>query len=154
VFRFFKQPQDISLCVFLLSCVLELGNRVNYLWCYFLSVMSAVILAHLVFHTTNCLITPSLHWLMLSGTFRFKILVINSTGRIVSEICPFQSQTLTVCRNVCNHLASDVISYNRRKIRLFIPLRKPTNSRNCMNQILNFITQKLLHIKQAVPLYL
>jgi len=116
--------------------------------------MLAVILAHFVLHKTDCLFTPSLHWLLLSGNIFFKILVIYSTGRIVSDVCPFQIQTHTVCRNVCKHLTSDVTSYNIRKFTLFIPLRKPTNSRNCMNQVLNFITQKLPHIKQTLPLYL
>ena len=80
------------------------------------------------------------HWTMVSHNFRRKIFLLCSKGRIVFEVCPFQSQTLPVCRNVCNHLPSNVASYNRRWVRLFIPLFKTTNSCNCMNHSSSWIS--------------
>jgi len=127
VFMSFKQPHDISLGVFPVSCVLALGIRSKMLWCHFLCLMRSVILAHLVLVTTNSLFTHSLHWLMFSGTFRLTTVVITSTTTIVSHVCPVQSQIFTICPNVCNHLPSNMASYNRRKVSIFIPLCKPIN---------------------------
>ena len=73
------------MCISTKLC-LGLRIRAKHFWCYFLSVMSAVILAHLVLHTSNCLFTPSFHRLMLSGTFRLQTLFINSTGTIFTDV--------------------------------------------------------------------
>jgi hypothetical protein len=114
-------------------------------YCVLIScVMPATLLAHLPF-TQHTVFRPPRHWLMVFRTFPTKIVVIFPTGRIVSAISPFQSQTLAVCRNVCNHLPSNVLSYNRRMVRLFVPLWKPKNSRNCVNLSPNWTAHKLLH---------
>ena len=85
--------------------------------CGFISyVMRATFLAHLVLDTTNCAFRPSRHGLMVSRPSGIKMVVISSTGRIVFDLCPFENETLTVCRNVCNHLPSNVASYSRIKV--------------------------------------
>jgi len=73
---------------------------------YYLSVMRATFLTHLVLDTTNCVFRPPRHWLLFFPKF---------------------------FRNVCNHLPSNVASYHRRNIRLFTQLWKIKNSSNCMN---------------------
>jgi len=59
----------------------------------------------------------------LKAIYSHRILILeytwNSKERILSGLCPFQIQTLTLCPN---HLPSNVASYNRRKLRSFIPL--------------------------------
>jgi len=104
-------------------------------------------------HNQRCVQTPSS---LPVGFLNFskKNYGYMSTGRIVFDICPFQSQTLTVCRNVCNHLTSNVASYNRRKFILFMLLWKPTIWRICMDFSLNVLAYKLLQFQQTVPLYL
>jgi len=74
----------------------------------FLVVMHATFLAHLALDKTSSVFRPPRHWLMFSCTFRRKMLAISSTGRIVFDVCTFQNETLTVCRNVCNQLTCNV----------------------------------------------
>jgi len=59
---------------------LVLGMSSKILCGYFLSVMRAVILSHLVLDTTNCLFTTCIQWLIFSGTFRLRTAVITSTA--------------------------------------------------------------------------
>ena len=74
----------------------------------FLMVMHATFLTHLALDKTSCEFRHSCHWLMFSCTFQRKMLAISSTGRIVFDVCTFQNETLTVCRNVCNQLTCNV----------------------------------------------
>jgi hypothetical protein len=98
-------------------------------------------------------------WLMCIEEFEvFPVLTVcissvatrgeSNPGRIVFDVFPFQSQILNVCRNVCNHLPSNIASYNRRKGRLFIPLWKPKISRNCINLSPNWIAYNLLYLNR------
>jgi hypothetical protein len=59
---------------------------------------------------------------MLASVIDEKCWLFN--GRIVFDVCPFENETLTVCRNVCNYLPSNVATYNGRKVALFIRLWK------------------------------
>ena len=52
------------------SGVLASGIPVKILCAYFLFVMRAIILAHLVLLTTNYVFRPFRHWLLVSRTFR------------------------------------------------------------------------------------
>ena len=122
-----------NLPIFPPTSVLASGITVKNYWPYFLSVTRTTLLTHLVFDTTYRVFRNSRHWVVVSFNFRRKILVITSTDRIDYEVWYFENETFTVCRIVCDHLPSNVASCKRRKVALFIPLRKPANSRNCMN---------------------
>ena len=70
------------------------GIPAKRLWAYFLTVTRATLLAHLVLHTTYYVFSHPRLCVMFSRTFRRKILVITSTGRIVFETLSFESETL------------------------------------------------------------
>ena len=83
---------------------------------------------------------------MVSRTFRMKLVVMFQRAESSPTFVPFQSQNLTVYPNVSNQLPSNVASYSRRKVRLFIPLWKPKNSRNSAN----WIVYELLYFERTV----
>jgi hypothetical protein len=93
------------------------------------------------------------HWVIVSRTLERKLVVMSSTVRIVFDVRPFDSDTLTICRNVRNHLPSNVTSYNRRKVRLFIPLWKPTNFCNSINPCSNCIVYELLRLTDSATVH-
>jgi hypothetical protein len=113
-------------CIFeCISGIIKATDYHNARWkpeTYFLSVSRTTFLAHLVFDTTYGVFRRPRHWVMDSCTFGIKMVDITSKSRIAFDFCHFESETHTVCRNVCNHLPSNVASYNRRKVSLFIPL--------------------------------
>jgi len=83
---------------------------------YFLSVMRATLSFQLGLDTTKSVFRTPRHKLMVSRTFRRKILVKLWTDIIAFDVCDFESETLTVSRNVCNHLPNKVASYKKENV--------------------------------------
>ena len=87
---------------------------------YFLPVMRATVSSHLFINTTKCVVTSPLHW--FPEIFDEKWWLYFQRAEPSSKFSSFGYKTHTVSRNVTNQLTSNIISYNRRKCRLFIPL--------------------------------
>jgi hypothetical protein len=104
------------------SGVFVSGFPLQRLWVYFLYMMRAILLAYHFLDTTNCEFRTPFHLDNIFPNFVKKKYDLTSTGRIDCGLFPFDSETLTVCRKVCNHIPNNVALYNRRKVRLFTPL--------------------------------
>jgi hypothetical protein len=88
------------------SGVFVSGFPAQRLWVYFLCIMRAILLAYHFLDTTNCVFRTPFHFGNIFSNFMTKNYDVTSTGRIDFDLFPFESETLTVCRNVCNHLLS------------------------------------------------
>jgi len=76
---------------------------------YFLSALRATCSTHLVLDTKNCAVRHPRHLVIVSRIFWWQFLVITSTEKSSSTSWPCDNETLTVCRNVCNKLPSNVM---------------------------------------------
>jgi hypothetical protein len=92
--------------------------------------------SHLFINTIKCVVTFPLHW-VFPELFDAIWWLYFQREETSSSFWPLEYKTPTYSRNFSNQLPSIVISYNRRKCRLFIPLWKPKPWCNCMNCIFN-----------------
>ena len=105
---------------FLPSGFLALVIPANYLWTYYLCHACQIVSPSSP--RNNSVFKTHRHWVMVSLYFRRKIMFISLRGRILFDVWPSEIENDTSCRNVCNHVPTKVISYNRKKFSLFIPL--------------------------------
>ena len=110
--------------------------------------MRARVSSDLFINKTKCVITSPLH--LFPEIFDENWWLYFQRTEPSYKFSSFEYKILTFSRNVSNQLHINVISYNRKKCRLFIPLWKPKTWRNFKNLSLNSFDTVVFSTRNAL----